>query len=165
MLGRKRRLRDAKRRIEAERSETYKKRQAEGAALSKRISELRNVTDPARLPAAAMELFKHAQFQVGLIRQSIKDKTDYDFSVGELLQEGDLATHLAEDISGVMRENTCDPQTVWQALSDALPDVNFTVNWYDAVSMVAAMLRETYLQGVLEGMELAGLTIPKPNSQ
>ena len=36
------------------------------------------------------------------------------------------------------------------------PELHFTVDWYDVTSMVAAMMREMHLAGVLEGLELAG---------
>jgi hypothetical protein len=71
--------------------------------------------------------------------------------------EGDLFTFYGDLIAGVMRENSADPQTVMQALADKLPDVRFTVHWYDAVAMVAAMFREYRVASIIEGLELAGL--------
>jgi hypothetical protein len=56
-----------------------------------------------------------------------------------------------------MRENVTNPQTVFQALSEQLPNVQFTVDWNDAVSLVSAMIREQRVEGILEGLEIAGL--------
>jgi hypothetical protein len=135
----------------------YKIRQAVGASLTREANELRFITEREKLLEAAAELFKRTQADVMEIRQAIKFKFhhfDWDV-VGERLADGDLATSLAEDIAGVMRENTCDPQSVWKALSGALPDVHFTIDWYYAVAMVAAMLREARQLGVINGLSLA----------
>jgi hypothetical protein len=146
MFGRKADLRETKRRLEQEREATYKAREKQGADITKRLYEMRQL-DPADRLAAVLDLFKEARHQLALIRQSIADRTHYDFMFeGEELPEGDLATSLAEDITGVMRENTVNPQTVWQALTEQFPDVNFTVDWYDATSMAAAMIREMHLE-------------------
>lgn len=42
-------------------------------------------------------------------------------------------------------------------MSEQLPDVHFTIQQQDAVSMVAAMIREQRLEGILEGLRLAGV--------
>lgn len=42
-------------------------------------------------------------------------------------------------------------------MSEQLPDVHFTIHEQDAVSIVAAMIREQRLEGILEGLRLAGL--------
>jgi hypothetical protein len=48
---------------------------------------------------------------------------------------------------------------------EQLPDVHFTIQQQDAVSMMAAMIREQRLEGILEGLRLAGLLneAPKPD--
>ncbi len=156
MFGKKSRLREAKRRVEEKRQAAYKAREADGTEITKRIYELRQL-DPVDRPQAVLGLLKDAKHQLALIRQSIADRTHYDFSpYSEEAPEGDIATYLAEDITGVMRENVTNPQTFWQAMSEQFPEVQFTVDWYDATSMVAAMIREMHLAGVIEGLELAG---------
>jgi hypothetical protein len=42
-------------------------------------------------------------------------------------------------------------------MSEQLPEVHFTIQQQDAVSMMAAMIREQRLEGILEGLRLAGL--------
>jgi hypothetical protein len=42
-------------------------------------------------------------------------------------------------------------------MSEQLPEVHFTIQQQDAVSMVAAMIREQRLEGILEGLRLAGV--------
>jgi hypothetical protein len=48
-----------------------------------------------------------------------------------------------------------NPQTFLEYLSQQLPDVNFTVDWYDMTTLLAAMFREMHLAGVIEGLTLA----------
>jgi len=47
-------------------------------------------------------------------------------------------------------------------MSEQLPDVHFTIQQQDAVSMMAAMIREQRLEGILEGLRLAGLLNEAP---
>jgi hypothetical protein len=156
MFGKKSRSREAKRQVEEKRQAIYKTRKANGAAITKRIYELRQL-DPFDRPQTVLGLLKDAKHQLALIRQSIADRSHYDFGpYSEEAPEADIATYLAEDITGVMRENTTNPQTFWQAMSEQFPEVYFTVDWYEATSMVAAMIREMHLAGVIEGLELAG---------
>jgi hypothetical protein len=42
-------------------------------------------------------------------------------------------------------------------LSNRSPEIAFTIEQQDAVAMVAAMIREQRLDGILEGLRLAGL--------
>ena len=70
---------------------------------------------------------------------------------------GDLATYLAEDAGYAFRDHVTNPQTFFEAMSEQLPDVHFTIQQQDAVSMMAAMIREQRLEGILEGLRLAGL--------
>jgi hypothetical protein len=118
--------------------------------------------DRPKLPEAATLLLVDARHQVSLIRQSIADRTRYRFGGGEDLREGDVATSIAEDITGVMREYDTDPQTLFQALSEQLPEANFTVDWYDAATLTAAEIRLQRIHGMIEGLKLAGL-MPEPS--
>jgi hypothetical protein len=54
------------------------------------------------LPDAVFMLTMAAKHQSGQIRQSIKDRTRYDFDF-DTFKDGDLATYLAED-AGRMRQ-------------------------------------------------------------
>jgi hypothetical protein len=44
-------------------------------------------------------------------------------------------------------------------LGDELPDVRFKVEEYDAIALVAAMLRTARQLGVVEGIELANAAV------
>jgi hypothetical protein len=50
-------------------------------------------------------------------------------------------------------------------MSEQLPEVNFTIQQQDAVSMMAAMIREQRLEGILQGLRLAGLLNEAPSYQ
>jgi hypothetical protein len=155
MFGDKRRqekLRDSEKRQSQER---FRRNERDGADIYRRIAALKKL-DRARLSKEVMLLFKDAKHQTGVIRQSIADRTHNDFDAGDPA-EGDLATFLAEGIATVMRENVTNPQTVFQALSEQFPEVHFTVDWNDAVSLVSAMIREQRIDGIMEGLEIAGL--------
>ena len=153
----RKRIREVERQLE----KAYRSTQARGAALYGRLYDLEQLGDRARIGQEVMALLKQAQSQVNAICKSIHEKTKYEVDPGEPLDEGDSATALAEDIAGVMRDYTCNPQSMWQALSEALSNVQFTVDWYDAVSMVAAMLRQERITGIIESLELAGVAVPK----
>jgi hypothetical protein len=135
--------------------ERYERAFAAGMEINKRIVELHKM-DSSRLQGELKVLLAEAKHQTQLIQQSIADRTGYSFD-GPPDAEGDLFTFYGDLIAGVMRENSADPQTVMQALADKLPDVRFTVHWYDAVAMVAAMFREYRVGCIIEGLEMAGL--------
>ena len=149
MFGSKRqdKLRDYERQQSQER---FERNEHDGGDIYRRIAALTK-TDRARVP----HVFKDAKHQTALIRQSIADRTHNHFNSGD--RGGDLATFLADGIASIMRENVTNPQTVFQALSEQLPNVQFTVDWNDAVSLVSAMIREQRVEGILEGLEIAGL--------
>jgi hypothetical protein len=50
-------------------------------------------------------------------------------------------------------------------MSEQLPDVHFTIQQQDTVSMMAAMIREQRLEGILQGLRLAGLSNEAPSHQ
>ncbi len=135
--------------------ERYERALEAGRKINLRIVAL-HVMDRSRLQGELKALLADAKHQTMLIQQSIRDRTGYDFD-GSLESESDLFTFYGDLIGGVMRSNTTDPQTVMQALADKLPYVRFTVHWYDAVSMVAAIFREYRVASVIEGLEIAGL--------
>jgi hypothetical protein len=126
-----------------------------GKEIYARMAELKNVPRE-NLPDAVFMLSMAAKHQSEQIRQSIKDRTRYDFDF-DTLTHGDLATYLAEDAGYALRDHVTNPQTFFEAMSEQLPDVHFTIQQQDAVSMMAAMIREQRLEGILEGLRLAGL--------
>jgi len=139
----------------AEVRERFERNERVGKDIYARIADLKNVAR-RDLAHEVFMLFREAKHQSQLIRQSIKDRTQYDFDFGGT-DEGDLATYLAEATAYALRGHVTNPQTVFQAMSEQLPDVHFTIQQQDAVSMVAAMIREQRLEGILEGLRLAGV--------
>lgn len=135
--------------------ERYERALAAGMEINKRLATLHKM-DRSRLQPELQVLLAEAKHQTAMIQQSIVDRTGYDFG-GAVDTDGDLFTFLADVVAGVMRENSADPQTLMQALADKLPEVRFTVHWYDAAAMTAAMFREQRVVSVIEGLEMAGL--------
>jgi hypothetical protein len=133
--------------------ERYERALAAGRELNRRLAELHE-TDLSRFQGELQLLLAEAERQTDMIQQSIEDRTGYSID-GDV--EGDRFTFLAEMIAGVMRENIADPQTERQALANTPPEVRFTVHWYDAVAMAAAMFRQQRIASVIEGLQLARL--------
>ncbi|GLR85221.1 hypothetical protein GCM10007857_19310 [Bradyrhizobium iriomotense] len=97
-----------------------------------------------------------AKQQAGLIRRSINERAQSDFEF-DPPPSGDLAAYLAEDTVSTLRHHVADVPTLLDLLSERSPAVHFTVHQRDAVSMLAALIREQRLEGILEGLRLAGL--------
>ncbi|MBO4221814.1 hypothetical protein [Bradyrhizobium neotropicale] len=114
------------------------------------------------LPDAVFMLFVEAKQQSELIRKSIKDRTGYDFNFVGLV-DGDHATYLAEEAAHALRDYVAKPQTFFQVISEQFPDVHFTIQQQDAISMVAATIRMQRLEGILEGLRLTGALNKAPN--
>jgi ATP-dependent Clp protease ATP-binding subunit ClpA len=140
--------------------ERFERNERAGKDIYARIAELRNIPRE-NLPEAVFMLSMAAKHQSEQIRQSIKDDTRYDFDLGALT-DGDLATYLAEGTGYALRDHVTNPPTFLDVMSEKLPDVHFTIAQQDAVSMVAAMIREQRLEGILEGLRLAGLLNEAP---
>ena len=161
MFGRRRRekiLRDD----DAEEAQArFERNKRAGRAIYARIADLRKVPRE-NLPDAVFLLFMEAKQQSEVIRRSISDRTHHDFNFGGMI-DGDLATYLAQDAASALRDHITSPQTLLEAMSEQLPDVHFTIQQQDAVSMIAAMIREQRLDGILEGLRLAGLLNEAPN--
>ncbi|NOJ45914.1 hypothetical protein [Bradyrhizobium archetypum] len=139
----------------------FERNKRAGKAIYARIADLKKVPRE-NLPDAVFLLFMEAKQQSELIRRSISERTHYDFNFGGTT-EGDLATYLAQDAAHALRDHVTNTQTFFEAMSEQLPDVHFTIQQQDAVSMVAAMIRVERLDGILEGLRLAGLLNEVPN--
>jgi hypothetical protein len=140
---------------EVETRERFERNERTGKDIYARIADLKNV-GREDLADEVFILFREAKHQSQLIRQTIKDRTQYEFDFGGM-NEGDRATYLAEETASALRDHLTNTQTLFQVLSEHLPDVHYTIQQEDAVSMVAAMIREQRLEGILEGLRLAGL--------
>jgi hypothetical protein len=91
-----------------------------------------------------------------LIRQAIKERAQAEFAF-DPSPDADLATYLAEDAVSTLRHHDADLPTLLDVLVQRSPDVRFTVEQEEAISMIAAVIREQRLEGILEGLRLAGL--------
>jgi hypothetical protein len=145
---------------EHEAQQRFERNERAGKDIYARMAELKNVARE-NLPDAVFMLSMAAKRQSELIRQSIKDAAGYGFDF-EAVKDGDLATYLAEGAAHALRDHVTKPQTFFEVLSEQLPDVHFTIQQQDAVSMVSAMVREQRLEGILEGLRLAGLLNEAP---
>lgn len=132
-----------------------------GTEISTGIAKLKNVPR-GELPDAVFMLFMAAKQQNELVRKSIRDRLCHDADVCGGT-EHDLATFRAEEAVAGLREHGIASQTFFQWLSEQSPEASFAVSQRDAVSMVAAMLREQRLEGMIEGLRLAGLLNEAPN--
>ncbi|MGY4412473.1 hypothetical protein ACVWW4_004209 [Bradyrhizobium sp. LB7.1] len=91
-----------------------------------------------------------------LIRPAIEKraKVDLDFDPPP---NADLATYLANDVVSALRHHVADLPTLLDLLVSRGPDVCFTVDREEAVSLLVAIIREQRLEEALEGLRLAGL--------
>src|SRR5262249_12667634 len=123
-----------------------------GRDIQARIAQLRNMPRE-KLADAVFMLSMAAKQQVGLMRRSINEraKSDFDFDPPP---SGDLAAYLAEDTVSTLRHHMADVPTLLELLSGRSPAAHFTVHQKDAVSMLAALIREQRLEGILEGLRL-----------
>jgi len=161
MFGKTRREKSLREHDAEEAQARFERNERAGKTIYARIADLKKVPRE-NLPDAVFLLFMEARQQTELIRRSIGDRTHNDFNFGSII-DGDLATYLAQDAAHALRDHVTNPQTFLEALLEQLPDVHFTVQQQDAVSMVAAMIREQRLEGILEGLRLAGLLNEAPN--
>jgi hypothetical protein len=133
----------------------HERNKSSGRDIQARIADLRS-TPRGELADAAFLLSMAAKQQADQIRQSIKGRTKVEFEF-DLPRNGDLADYLAEDAVSAIRHYEADVPTFMDILSQQAPDVDFTVHQREAVLMLAAMFREQRLEGILEGLRLAGL--------
>ena len=94
--------------------ERFERNEHAGKEIYARMAELKSVPRE-NLPDAVFMLSMAAKHQGEQIRQSIKDRTRYDFDL-DTLTDGDLATYLAEDAGHAFRDHVTNPQTFFEAL-------------------------------------------------
>lgn len=160
MFGKTRREKRLRERNAEEAQMRFERNERIGKTISADIADLKKVPRE-NLPDAVFLLFMQAKQQSELIRRSIKDRTRDDFDFDGT--DGDRATYLAQDAAHALRDHVTNPQTIFEAISEQPPDVHFMIEHQDAVSMVAATIREQRLDGILEGLRLAGLLNEVPN--
>jgi hypothetical protein len=123
--------------------------------LQARMAQLRGLPRE-KLADAVFMLSLEAKQQSALTRQAIKERTqaELDFDPSP---DADLATYLATEAVPSLRHHDANLPTLLDVLVQRSPEVRFTVRPEEAVSMLAAMLREQRLEGILEGLRLAGI--------
>ncbi|MET3910050.1 uncharacterized protein (UPF0128 family) [Bradyrhizobium sp. S3.3.6] len=108
------------------------------------------------LADAVFMLSMNARRQGELIRQAIEKRAEVDLDF-DPPANADLATYLANDAVSTLRHHVVDLPDLLDFLVQQAPDVCFTVHREEAVLLLAAIIREQRLEGVLEGLRLAGL--------
>src|ERR1700738_3047627 len=94
--------------------ERFERNERAGKEIYARMAELRNVPRE-KLPDAVFMLTMAAKHQSDQIRQSIKDRTRYEFDF-DTLTDGDLAPYLAEDAGYALRNHLTNPQLSCEAM-------------------------------------------------
>jgi hypothetical protein len=123
--------------------------------LQARIAQLRGLPRD-KLADAVFMLSMEAKQQSSRTRQAIKERTQAELDF-EPSPDADLATYLAADAIPSLRHHDADLPTLLDVLVQRSPEVRFTAQQEEAVSMLAAMFREQRLEGILEGLRLAGI--------
>jgi hypothetical protein len=126
-----------------------------GKDLQARIAQLRGLPRE-KLADAVFMLSMAAKQQSSRTRQAIKERTQAELDF-EPSPDADLATYLAADAVPSLRHHDAGLPTLLDVLVQRSPEVRFTAQQEEAVSMLAAMFREQRLEGILEGLRLAGI--------
>ncbi|OAF00420.1 hypothetical protein AYJ54_31660 [Bradyrhizobium centrolobii] len=143
--------------------EQRQRNESSGDEIQAGIVELRGLPRE-KLADAVFMLWMAAKQQSGLIRRSIKESASAEFDCHSP-SGGDMASYLAEDAVSTLRHHAADLPKLLDVLLERSPGVHFTVRERDAVSMLAAMIREQRLEGILEGLRLAGLLNESPKDR
>ena len=131
----------------------HERNESSGRDIQARMAELRRVPREG-LADAVFLLWMATKQQSEQIRRSIKEGAEAEFDPP---QNGDFADYLAAEAVSVLRQHEADVPTLMDILLQRSSDVDFNVHQRDGVSMLAAMIREQRLEGILEGLRLAGL--------
>jgi hypothetical protein len=120
-----------------------------------RIARLRGLPRE-KLADAVFMLSMEAKQQSSLTRQAIKERTQAESDL-DPSPDADLAAYLATEAVPSLRHHDAVLPTLLDVLVQRSPEVLFTVQQEEAVLMLAAMFREQRLEGILEGLRLAGI--------
>jgi hypothetical protein len=116
-----------------------------GKDIQARITQLRGMPREQLADAVFMILLEARQ-QTALTRQAIQERADTEFVFDP-----------SPDADSTLRQHNLDLPTLLDLLVQRSPDIRFTVEQQDAVLMLATMIREQRVEGILEGLRLAGL--------
>ena len=160
MLQKLNRTNDASRTSQPGKQQHPARSERPGKELQARIGDLRNVPHD-KLADSVFLLSMAAKQQSEQIRRSILEQAEIDIE-SQSLPNGDLADFLAGEAVSFLRHHELAVPSLMGTLSGRSPEIDFTIEQQDAVAMFAAVIREQRLDGILEGLRLAGL-LSKPS--
>jgi hypothetical protein len=144
-------------------SHSHQKTESAARELQDRITDLKNVSRE-ELADAAFVLFMAAKQQTAKARHAIDQRAKVQFAF-DPPPSRDLAAYLSQEMVTLLRHYEASAPSLLESLSGRARDARFTVCEEKAVLMLAAVIREQRLDGILEGLRLAGLlTKPSKNS-
>lgn len=126
-----------------------------GNDIQKRITGLRSLPRE-RLADAVFMLAMDAKRQSSLLREAINQRADVEPDPSSS-PDADFATYLAGEAASTLRHHAVSAPSFLDALLQRSSDVRFTVDRADAIALLAATLREERIEGILEGLRLAGV--------
>lgn len=136
---------------------------AAGGNIQDRIAKLRSVPREGLADAVFM-LAMSAREQFEQIRRAIRERAQVIFDC-DPQPHRDLSTYLAEDAVSTLRHQAGTMPKCINVFRGLTPNVRFTVQQEEAVSLLAAMIREQRLEGILEGLRLAGVLNESPKGR
>ncbi|UFW46264.1 MULTISPECIES: hypothetical protein [Bradyrhizobium] len=123
--------------------------------LQARIAALRSLPRE-KLADAVFMLWMEAQRQGELIRRAVRQRVEGEAGPGPT-PSADLAAYLAGEAVSSLRHHEVGVTSLADVLIQRSREVRFTVDQTEAVTLLAATIREQRLEGILEGLRLAGL--------
>lgn len=120
-----------------------------------RIAALRSLPRE-KLADAVFMLWMETQREGELIRRAVKQRVEGEAGP-EPVPNADLAAYLAGEAVSSLRHHEVDVPSLADVLIQRSREVRFTVDRTEAVTLLAATIREQRLKGILEGLRLAGL--------
>ncbi|MET4489745.1 hypothetical protein [Bradyrhizobium sp. LA7.1] len=126
-----------------------------GVNIRDRIAGLRSLPRQ-QLADAVFMLAMDAKRQSTMLREAIKQRADVEADPSSA-PDVDLATYLAGEALSSLRHHTVSAPSFLDVLLQRSRDLRFTVDSDEAVALLAATLREQRIEGILEGLRLAGV--------
>lgn len=105
---------------------------------------------------AVFKLWMETQREGELIRRAVKQRVEGEAGP-EPVPNAELAAYLAGEVVSSLRHHELDVPSLADVLIQRSREVRFTVDRTEAVTLLAATIREQRLEGILEGLRLAGL--------
>ena len=140
---------------------SHQKAESAARELQDRTIDLKTVSQD-QLADATFMLFMAAKQQTEQARHAIEQRAKIQFAF-DLPPSGDLADYLSQEIVTALRHYEAGTPSLLESLTGRSRDARlFTVCEEKAILLVAAVIREQRLDGILEGLRLAGL-LTKPS--